>query len=372
MYVITNRAVRETKPGEPSDLTMFGEQPNPAGPNELRIVRVERSGDDWVAHTLKDVLLVREARALRDQWNLDIDPRAIRHASLQVACDLYEQTRTTGRNLAVYVHGYNNDMRDVVETAERIERDHGVICLVFSWPANGGGVISGTLAYRRDKKDARASMDALNRFFEKLQFFHETLTAGMRKTLRAQAVERHPSNPGRAQALYAKLCSEGCGTKLSLLCHSMGNYLLKYALQPGMSGARSLIFDNVCLIAADANNAGHDTWVQALDVRNRVYVFINEDDFALKWSRRKPGEEQLPRLGSHIKNLVAANAFYVDVTGAVGVGDAHGYFVGAVLSVNVKLKQVFTTVVNGASAESPPGSVLAFAADLNLYRLVGD
>jgi esterase/lipase superfamily enzyme len=259
-----------------------------------------------------------------------------------------------------------------VETAERIERDHGVICVVFSWPANGGGPVSGTLAYRRDKKDARASMDALNRFFEKMHFFHEKLTAGMRETLRQRAAERHPDNPDRIQTLYAKLCSEHCGTKLSLVCHSMGNYLLKYALQPGLSGARSLLFDNVCLIAADANNAGHADWVQALDVRNRVYVFINEDDFALKWSRRKPGEEQLPRLGHYVKNLIAANAFYVDVTHAEGVGEAHGYFVGDVLAGNSRLRQLFTAALNGGSPESMPDSLLEFAADLNLYRLAGD
>ncbi|MGD9298230.1 alpha/beta hydrolase [Thiohalocapsa sp.] len=371
MYVVTNREVRETKSGEPADLDIFGKKPNRDGPNELRIVRVERDGNDWAAETLKDELLVREARALRDQWNLDINPSVVRHASLKVACELYEQTQTSGRNLAVYVHGYNNDIRDVVETAEAIEQQHGVICVVFSWPANGGGPVSGTVAYRRDKKDARASMDALNRFFEKMQFFHEKLTAGMRERLREVAAQRHPDNPDRTQALYAKLCSEQCETKLSLICHSMGNYVLKYALRPSMGGARALLFDNVCLVAADTNNAGHDSWVGSLDVRNRVYVFINEHDFALKWSRRKPGEEQLPRLGHYIKNLSAANAFYIDVTRAGGVGEAHGYFVGEVPAANEQLKQLFTAALNGGSPESAPDSVLRFAADLNLYRLVG-
>ncbi len=371
MYVVTNREVQETKPGKPADLSIFGKRPNRAGPNELRILRVERRGNDWIAETLKDELLIREARALRDQWNLDIDPREVRHASLQVACDLYEQTQATGRNLVVYVHGYNNDIRDVVTTAEQIERDHGVICLVFSWPANGGGLISGTAAYRRDKKDARASMDALNRFFEKMQFFHEKLTQGMRESLREQAAERHPDNPERTQALYARLCSERCATKLSLVCHSMGNYVLKYALRPSMGDARALLFDNVCLVAADTNNPDHDAWVHALDVRNRLYIFINENDFALKWSRRKPGEEQQPRLGHYIKNLVARNAFYVDVTHADGVGESHGYFVGDVLASNARLKQVFRAALNGGSPESAPDSALVFAADLNLYRLAG-
>jgi esterase/lipase superfamily enzyme len=368
MYVVTNREVRETKPGEPGDLDIFGKRPNREGPNELRIVHVERGGDDWVAETLKDRMRVSEARALRDKYHLDIDPSDIRHASLKVACDLWEQCRSEGRNLAVYVHGYNNDMRDVVTTAERIEQDHGVICLVFSWPANGGGFISGTSAYLRDKKDARASMDALNRFFEKMQFFHEKLTEGTRARLRQDAQARHPDNHERAQALYTRLFNECCAIRLSLICHSMGNYVLKYALQPGLSGARALLFDNVCLVAADANNAAHEVWVEELDVRNRVYVFINEHDFALKWSRRKPGEEQLPRLGHYIKNLVARNAFYIDVTDADGVGNAHGYFAGEVLAANAALKAVFTAALNGESPESSAATPLAYAADLNVYR----
>jgi esterase/lipase superfamily enzyme len=369
MYVVTNREVRETKPGQPGDLGIFGKQPNRKGPNELRIVRVERNGNDWTAETQKDQIPLAEARALRDTWHLDIDPTKVRHASLKVACELYEQAQTQGRNLAVYVHGYNNDMLDVVTTAEQIERDHGVIPLVFSWPADGGGVISGTSAYLRDKKDARASMDALNRFFEKMQFFHERLTEGTRNRLKKEADARHPNNPERAQALYVRLFNDCCETKLTLVCHSMGNYVLKYALQPGLGGARALLFDNVCLVAADTNNAAHEDWVQELDVRNRVYIFINEDDFALKWSRRKPGEEQLPRLGHYIKNLIARNAFYIDVTNARGVGNAHGYFTGEVLAANAELKDVFTRALNGGSPESVAGTPLVFAADLNVYRL---
>ncbi len=375
MYVVTNRDVRGARAGEPASLDIFGKEPNRNGPNELRVVKVERQNGDWTAELLRDRMRVSDARALldalEDKWDLEIDmnPSEVRHASLKVACDLYDQARTERRNIVAYVHGYNNDMRDVVTTAEQIGQEHGVIPLVFSWPANGGGMISGASAYLRDKKDARASMDALNRFLEKVQFFHEQLVSGTRARLRREADERHPDNPDRAQALYAKLFSECCETNICLICHSMGSYVLKYALQPGRAAARELIFDNVCLVAADANNPGHEQWVESLDVRNRVYVFINENDFALKWSRRKPGEEQQPRLGHYIRNLIARNAFYIDITGARGVGNAHGYFVGEPLADNPWLKQVFTAALNGGSPEIGEDTALAFHADVNLYRL---
>ena len=82
-----------------------------------------------------------------------------------------------------------------------------------------------------------------------------------------------------------------------------GNYVLKYASKPGNSSLRKLVFDNIGLVAADANNPGHEQWVQNLPTRNRLYVVINENDSALKWSRRKPGGEQKERLGSHPRNL---------------------------------------------------------------------
>ena len=37
MYVITNRVLHENKKG----LDVFGKEPNPLGPNELRLVQVE-------------------------------------------------------------------------------------------------------------------------------------------------------------------------------------------------------------------------------------------------------------------------------------------------------------------------------------------
>jgi esterase/lipase superfamily enzyme len=371
MYVVTNREVRETKSSETAGLEVFGKEPNRRGPNELRAAKVERQGGDWVVEVLKDKMRVSEARELRDEFALDIDPSEVRYASLRVACDLYKQTQDTGRNVVVFVHGYNNDMQDVMDTAEQIEQEHGVICLVFSWPANGGGVVSGTSAYLVDKKDARASMDALNRFFDAFQFFHAKLIDGDRAKLHARAHERFPDpeDRDRAQNLYARLLVDCCETKVSLICHSMGNYLLKYALQPSHGASRDLLFDNVCLAAADANNPGHEQWVQSLDVRNRVYVFINENDFALKWSRRKPGEEQKVRLGHYVKNLIAGNAFYIDVTGARGVGNAHGYFIGDPIKENPRLKELFTSALNGGSPERGDETHLDYHADLNLYRL---
>lgn len=107
-----------------------------------------------------------------------------------------------------------------------------------------------------------------------------------------QAATRHPDNQEAAQSLFSKLIDERCNVKLTLLCHSMGNYLLKKTLSTSENSLEELTFDNICLVAPDTNNHDHARWVEKFDVNNRFYVFINENDFALKWSRRKPGEEQ--------------------------------------------------------------------------------
>jgi putative ubiquitin-RnfH superfamily antitoxin RatB of RatAB toxin-antitoxin module len=182
------------------------------------------------------------------------------------------------------------------------------------------------------------SMDALNRFFEKVHFYHEALTEARRRKFWDQAVAEDDDRGNRegVQARYSELLDKDCKVTLNLMCHSMGNYVLKYALQPSAAAAGRLIFDNVSLVAADANNDAHETWVERIQVRNRLYVMINENDFALAWSRRKPGQAQRVRLGHYLANLMARNARYLDVTGAHGVDNAHGYFAGKPVEQNAR------------------------------------
>ena len=58
----------------------------------------------------------------------------------------------------------------------------------------------------------------------------------------------------------------------------MGNYVLKHTFSTSENSSSLLVFDNVCLVAADANNENHSAWVGKLDVRKRIYVVINEND----------------------------------------------------------------------------------------------
>ncbi len=363
MYVVTNRKVNKRKEG----LEVFGDTPNPVGPNELRLVKVTKQGSRYETELLDDKLTLTEVRELKRRFGLDIDEREDWFASLRVACEIMEQAVRDKRHLLIYVHGYNNDLKDVLDTAEALEALYGVIVVPFSWPANGGGPVSGTMAYLDDKQDARVSMDALNRFFAKVHFYHEKLTKARRSELWLRAVEEdeHRDNRGAVRERFSELLHEDCTVTLNLMCHSMGNYVLKYALQPSAAASSKLIFENVSLVAADANNEDHQTWVERIQVRNRLYIVINENDYALAWARRKPGVEQRARLGHYLKNLIARNAHYIDITRADAVGNAHGYFTGGPVESNAALKALFQAAFQGGRAEEQ----LAYSADINAYRL---
>ncbi len=360
MYLITNRKLTNAK-----NLRAFGKTPNPKGPNELRMVSVVKSGKGWKVEPVIDELPDTTVKSLKSKLNLDINVEVQWYGSLQVACELFQRARTEKKSILFFVHGYNNDVSDVLKAAHTIESLYNIIVVPFTWPANGGGAISGTAAYLSDKADARASAGALNRAIRKIQEMHLLLTHSQQLKHQATANNKYPNNPNAAASLFTKLVEKDCPVKLSLLCHSMGNYVLKHTLSTSENDTSKLVFDNVCLVAADANNEDHTKWVGQLDVRKRVYVVINENDSALKASRLKPGKEQKARLGHYLKKLNSPNSTYIDVTDVEHIGSEHTYFKGEPIQNNAKLKGVFDDMFNGNSVEN----ALSYNADANTYRI---
>ncbi len=361
MIVITNRKLDEAETG----LDVFGKVPNQAGPNELRLVEVTAAGRGFRVKTVEDRLGKETVRKLIKKHNLEIDPDQDWFGSLEVACSIFEKARREKKHILFFVHGYNNDMKDVMNRCADFEKAYNVIVVAFSWPANGGGV-EGVPAYLSDKRDARASADALDRTIKKIGYFHKLLTEGLIKRLKVMAEKSVPEdNPMAVQIKYAELIEKECSSRLVLLCHSMGNYVLKYALKPGNSDSKCLVFDTIALVAADANNRDHQDWVETLHVKNRLYIVINENDGALMWSRRKPGDEQLARLGHYLKNLVARNATYLNVTDASWVKDEHSYFLGEPIQKNSALKAMFRDIFEGRVAEAH----MRFRPEGNFYEL---
>ena len=361
MYLITNRELHRRY----KSLKFFGKEPNAKGPNELRLVEVVKTEKSWIIKEITDHLTPKAAESLSKEYNLGLDLTQKWHASLKVACKLFDQARKESKSILFFTHGYNNDVEDVLNAAMELERLYGVIVVPFTWPANGGGVVSGTASYLSDKADARVSAGAMNRAVGKIQQYHHMLTAGRKNALQQRASKKHPDNRQQAGVYFTQLMEKDCLVTLNLLCHSMGNYVFKNTFKNSGNATSNLVFDNICLVAADANNKNHAEWVEKIDVRKRVNIVINENDSALRASRLKPGDEQLARLGHYIKKLNSSNATYIDVTEADHVDSEHTYFKGEAVKKNAALKALFHDMFNGRAVEE----MLEYRSDNNSYRL---
>lgn len=359
MFVITNRKVNEDKTG----LDQFGKTPNEMGNNELRLAQVTKRNNGYEVKFLDDVLDKSEAREYIDDFELDLDPDKTHYASLKVACQTVRRARDKKRHILVFAHGYNNDMHDVMETAFGLEKRYEVEVIPFSWPANGGG-IGGKLSYLDDKRDARASAGALERALKKVHEYLMLISASSRIALRNKANAEYPDNAERRDALYAELLRKDCPFTVNALFHSMGNYLYKQMLKSSINEGNSLIFDNIVLCQADTNNADHPDWVDKISHNRRVFITINENDFALRLSRIKPGDAQRARLGHYIKRLDSRIAHYINLTDASWVQESHSPFAEPA-GKNDKLKSFFQNAFNGKPAEES----LRFRPEGNWYEV---
>lgn len=362
MYIVTNRIVDESKN---SVKEAFGKKPT-AGPNELRLAEATRKGENWHIDVLPDQITPQMATSV------GLDPSNTYPASAYVARKLLERCSgsggaaksiKTGKNLLLFVHGYNNDVTDVLNRAEGLEANYGVEVVCFSWPANGGGV-HGVLSYKSDKRDALASIGALDRVLERMEGLLKEFNDQFVAELETKAEKKFADNSDAWNRYFTKEVHKRCPYTINLMLHSMGNYLFKHLLKSATYSADHLLFDNVVMVAADTNNEGHAEWVDRIQSRNRIYITINEKDSALKASRMKMGENQKARLGHYLRKLDSKVATYVDFTNQPHVGDSHSYFEGSALT-NKKVQTFFKSVLNGEIGEESA----RFDSARNVYRL---
>jgi len=359
MYLVTNRGINRN---DGPALEVFGDHPNTRGPNELRIAQITRKRNRWHAKVLDDELTREESNKLIEEFDLPLDLEKRYYIDLSMACKLAEQARKEKRSILFFVHGYNNDVEDVLNRAHHIEKRFGVIVVPFSWPADGGG-LKGVANYKSDKNDAKASVVALDRMLGFINRNLVLLTSNNLTGFWHEASRKHPKDLEKRDALYAKLVDRHCPFTINLMLHSMGNYVLKQMLKSSISVGNSLTFDNILMVAADTNNLDHSQWVDRMHFRRRLYITINEDDNALAASRLKSGQDQLSRLGHTLSGLMSTKAKYINFTNAPYVGNSHAYFEGNAVTRNKQIQRFFKLAMHGKSAEEP----LVYRPDINCY-----
>ena len=313
MYVVTNRNLQPDQPPE----KRFGKRFNEIDPSELRLAEVDKVDGSWQLEILQEQeiyegqeMLASEVAFLKTQQRM---------------CD-------KSRNCLIFCHGFNTDFEGALEAAFSIQEIYQDLELVlFSWPSDGDGPLS----YRSDKREASQSVYALDRFFEKLDDY------------------------------LKKYRDRSCGQKISFALHSMGAYLLEHLLKSSIYQGETLFLDNIILLSADVNNQDHINWIERIKYRNRLFITINEDDFALAASEFKGGEEQEARLGNTVRNLRANNATYLNFTDANFVRNAHNYFSEERPLRNTKVKEVFQIAFSGGRAEQG----LSFDLGTGAYKI---
>jgi esterase/lipase superfamily enzyme len=356
MFVVTNREMKDSIDSP----DQMGGSPNRNGPNELRLLRADHVDGKWRLAAVPD----RLSGDLKKEIGLPVTKPAV--GSQYVAVKLRESLATRPRDqrsLLLYVHGFNNDFADVLDRARRLSELYSVEVLPFSWPSDGGG-IKGVLSYKRDKQDARVSAGALSRFLKGVQTYVTRFNEEIKQQIVKEAEAQFDRNAEKRDAYIAGKLKDACPVEISILFHSMGNYLYKQVVESSAYDGTDLLSRNVIMAAADVNNDGHRAWIERVPFTNRLYVTINEDDYALKASRVKTGGDQLARLGHYPYHLDSENAVYVNFTDADLVGTDHAYFEGGP-TTNPRIRGFFQRAFTGQRAEMG----LDYHVARNLYSI---
>lgn len=266
-----------------------------------------------------------------------------------------------GRDLMVLIHGYNVNWVEAVGTAAALEAmlnrpdpadvspRQAVRVVLFTWPSNGQALPF--VSYKSDRGDAAGSAGAVGRALLKMRdFLHELgrehRLAGPEmkaERLRLEAQGLRDSEIRRALAQFE--ATELCGSRLHLLAHSMGNFVLENALarvwdhSPGSAMPR--LFDHVFLCAADVDDnvlEPSQPMERLHQITNRVWVYHNSNDTALRVSDYTKGNpDRLGQRGAARPQELHQKVAQVDCSARVTGLTQHSYYTNGLIARDIRL-----------------------------------
>ncbi len=208
--------------------------------------------------------------------DLQVAPDSPEEGSGTIYSEIKTKMAEQGRSTLIIIHGYATSFKQALLGAAKTKVAYGAANLnivMFSWPSDGKNYPP--QAYADDRHDAMASGLAFARGMMKLIDFLSTGPA--------------------------------CGQKVHLLCHSMGNYVLRNALQAlithpeGWAAAGQLprVFENIFSMAADEDSDALDKpekWDRLPELTRHLHIYFNNNDHALNLSDLTKGNPD--RMGS--------------------------------------------------------------------------
>ncbi len=250
------------------------------------------------------------------------------------------------RDTVVFIHGYNVSFKQALTATARLklkfghdEGGPGINAVLFSWPSDGS--INPFLAYANDRQDAAASGPAFARGFLKLADF-----------------------------LRGSTPQEACDQRVHLIAHSMGNYVLRHAVQEirmQSAGQPPRIFDQVLLMAADEDDDAfeYEHKLKRLPrLGKRVNVYFNNEDRAMAVSDKTKGNpDRLGDDGPRVPRAIPGKVTLIDCTPVASGIVEHSYYVDSPRVVD-DMRQVLAGKPSDAISDRD------FIHDSNRYRLV--
>ncbi len=337
VFFATNRRANRKK-----DPTDFGKDFSEDGLASLRFGLAKVTGSNLDRYSLTvapEKIVLDRRRMLTDKANSifgsQLTFRQVRKKMLK-----------HGRDTVVFVHGYNVTFGQALSAAARLKRNFGglangggVNVVLFSWPSDGS--MMPFLAYANDRQDAAASGPAFARGFLKVAKFLRGVTP-----------------------------EEECRQSVHLLAHSMGNYVVRHAVQEierHSSGRPSRVFDQIFLMAADEDDDAFEHRHKLLPLprlAKRVNVYFNNEDLAMDISDKTKGHpDRLGADGPRLPRSVPGKVTLIDCTPVVAGVFEHSYF----LESDIVVRDM-RDVLSGILPEHIKGR--SYVAESNRYRLV--
>ena len=296
IYFATNR-----NPNRTSNPTSFGKGFHKDALANLRFGKAEVKGK-------KIKIVVADEVLKKDAARKQKDGKGSKLGSQSVFVDIRKAMATHSRDTIVFIHGYNVSFKEALQAAAKIQKNFetlngkGANVVLFSWPSDGS--MMPYIAYANDRQDAKASGPAFARGFLKLADF-----------LRGATPE------------------ESCNQKVHLIAHSMGNYVLRNALQEMVRqspGRVPRVFDQICLMAADEDDDAfeYDHKLKKLpSIAKRVSVYFNNGDAGMAISDKTKGNpDRLGDDGPRLPRSVPGKVSLVDCSDIVGGLVEHSYY----------------------------------------------
>ena len=336
VYFGTNRNPRpKNKP------TNFGKTFSEDGPSALRFGKAEVTGSRVKVQVFPEKLVPAKN-------GLEMSLSSSKLGSAALFDGLKGDMKKTCRDTIVLVHGYNVSFKEALKAGAtlrdnfaNLNQGQGANVVVFSWPSDGS--MMPWLAYSSDRRDAAGSGPALARGILKLRDF-----------------------------IHALAKSQACRQEIHLVAHSMGNYVLRHALQEvrrHSPGALPRVFDQILLMAADEDSDAfeHDHKLARLPgLCRHVSVYFNRGDRAMSVSDATKGNPD--RLGDDGPRFpfqgATGKVTQVDCSEVVSGAIEHSYYLDAPAVV-----EDMATVLTGSDPAMIPGRV--FVPDRNRFVLEG-